>query len=122
MKAKLTNIIKTFFPEELFAINERHEKIGAYFFEVRDKSSDGSNILATFHTYEEEPETVCIEINNVMRKTHINDVLDTVSEALEEAIELREKIAKLKESQGRLIQLEQERKEEKIWKQYGLSN
>lgn len=113
MKAKLLNTIKVFFPEELFAINERHEKVGAYFFEVRDKSSDGGNILATFHIYEEEPETVHIEINNVMAKTHINEVSDTVIKALEDAIDLREKIAKLKENQNKLIQLEQERKGDK---------
>jgi hypothetical protein len=113
MKDKLLNTIKVFFPEELFAINERHEKVGATFFEIRDKSSDGGTILATFHTYEEEPETVCIEINNVMRKTNINDVHEAVIGALEEAIDLREKIARLKEGQNKLIQLEQERKGDK---------
>ena len=112
MQDKLLGIIKTLFPEELFSIGERHEKVGALFYEIRDKNSSGNNLWATFFIYDDEPGIVCIEINNVMRKATVDEVNDVVIEAINTAIELREKMARLKEGKDKLIQLEIDRKKE----------
>jgi hypothetical protein len=113
MKDKLLGIIKMLFPEDLFTVGERHEKIGALFYEVRDKPSTGDNLWASFFIYDDEPDIVCIEINNVMRKARLEEVNDTVIEAINTAIELREKMAKLTESKDKLIKLEKDRKDDK---------
>jgi len=112
MKDKLLGVVKTIFPEDLFSVCERHEKVGALFYEIRDKSSLGNNLWASFFIYDDEPEVICIEINNVMRKATIDEVHTVVIEAINTAIELREKLAKLKEGKDKLIQLEKERKGE----------
>ena len=112
MKEKLHSIIIRYFPEEFFNINERHEKVGAWYFEVNDKGTDGNNIKALFFIYESEPESVSIEINNVLGVAKIDDCGEAILKILNDAIELRERYLKISEYQQRLIDLEKIRKGE----------
>jgi len=115
MKDKLFSIIVRYFPEEYFFINERHEKVGAYFFEVRDKDTDGKNIHASFFVYDEnEPDTISMEINNVMAKAKIDDCGDAILKVLNDAIELREQYLKISQHQKKLVDLEKIRKGESV--------
>ena len=113
MKDKLFNVIARYFPMEYFNINERHEKVGAIFYEVIDKDTEGKNLRASFFILENEPDVISIEINNVMNKANINDAGDTIIKVLNNAIELREQYLKIQEHQKKLIELEKKRTEEK---------
>ena len=112
MKNKLYGIIVRYFPEEFFNINERHEKVGAIFFSVIDKDTEGKNIHASFFIYENEPETVSIEINDVMASAKIEDCGEAILKVLNDAIELRERYLKISEHQKKLAELEKIRKGE----------
>ena len=113
MNDKLFGIIIRYFPEEYFSITERHEKVGACFFEVRDKDTDGKNIHASFFVYDEtKPNTISIEINDVMNKAKIDDCGDVILKVLNDAIELRERYLKISQHQKKLTELEKIRKSE----------
>jgi len=112
MKDKLYGIIVRYFPEEFFNINERHEKVGAIFYSVVDKDTEGKNIHASFFIYENEPETVSIEINDVMASAKIEDCGEVILKVLNDAIELREQYLKISEHQKKLAELEKIRKGE----------
>lgn len=114
MKDRLFNTIIRYFPEEFFAVNERREKIGAFFYDVRDRDTDGKNLHASFFIYETEPDAISIDINNVMAKAHIDDCGDVILKTLNDAIELREQYLKISGGQKKLIELEQIRKGEPI--------
>jgi len=117
MKDRLYSTIIKHFPEEFFAVGERHEKIGAFFFEVKDRDTEGKNISATFFVYESEPDIVAIEINNVMSKSKIEDASEEILKVLDSAIEIRERFFKISENRNKLIELEKKRQgsvEEKI--------
>ena len=118
MKDKLFNIIRQHFPEDYFSINERREKVGAtVFFEIKDRDTEGKNISAMFFVYENEPDTVSLEINNVMSTAKIENVEAEILKVLDNAIELRERFLKISENRNRLIELEKQRQgsmEEKI--------
>jgi len=114
MKSKLYSIIVRYFPEQFFSINERHEKVGAWYFVVDDKDTEGKNIHASFFIYETEPNSVSIEINNVLAKSDIDNCGDTILTTLNSAIELREQYLKISQHQQKLIDLEKIRKGEPI--------
>jgi hypothetical protein len=114
MKNKLFSIIVRYFPEEFFNITERHEKIGAWYFVVDDKDTEGKNIHASFFIYENEPNSVSIEINNVLAKSEVDDCGEAILKVLNDAIELRERYLKISEHQKKLIDLEKIRKGESI--------
>jgi hypothetical protein len=117
MKDRLYSTIIKHFPEEFFAVGERHEKVGAFFFEVKDRDTEGKNIAATFFVYESEPDTVAIEINNVMSKAKIENASEEILKVLDSAIEIRERFFKISENRNKLIELEKKRQssmEEKL--------
>jgi hypothetical protein len=109
MKDRLYSTIIKHFPEEFFAVGERHEKVGAFFFEVKDRDTEGKNIAATFFVYESEPDIVAIEINNVMSKSKIEDASEEILKVLDSAIEIRERFFKISENRNKLIELEKKR-------------
>ena len=114
MKNKLFNIIVRYFPEEFFNIVERHEKVGAIFFSIIDKDTEGKNIHASFFIYETEPDIVSIEINDVMASAKIDYCGEAILKVLNNAIELREQYMKISEHQKKLIELEKLRKGETV--------
>lgn len=117
MKDRLYSTIIKHFPEEFFSTFERHEKVGAVLFEVKDKDTEGKIISATFFIYESEPDVVAIDINNVMAKAQIDNASEEILKVLDSAIEIRERFFKISENRDKLVDLEKKRQgttEEKI--------
>ena len=85
----LDKILNECFPEEMFNIILRKEKVGTEYYEVNDKL--GSKTRASFFRYEDNPDDkkVHIEVNGVMDTCKITDLKDKIINVLNVALNIR---------------------------------
>jgi len=87
----LITILEECFPEEMFSIVKRKEKIGTEFFEVRD--TVGGKTRATFFRYIDKPKDkkVHMEVNGVMDTANITELKDKIINVLNVALNIQKR-------------------------------
>ena len=89
---KLDKILRDCFPEEMFNIILRKEKVGTEYYQIDDKV--GQNTRAVFFRYRDNPKDtkVHFEVNGVMETCSISDLKDTIINVLNVALNIRKRV------------------------------
>ena len=89
---KLITILEECFPNEMFTIIKRKEKVGTEYYEVQDNV--GSTVRASFFRYDDNPsdKKIHFEINGVMNTCNIIDLKTKLVSSISVAMNIKKRV------------------------------